>query len=141
MGLISLTYVSASAHVMSENELMDILEVSRKNNAPLNITGMLLYRNGYFIQALEGDEEAVMGLYDKIAHDPRHHHVLLVHKEEITERSFSDWSMGFRNLDQMDPSELEGYTDYLEQSFSSDFYTKNPSRAKTFLRLFKNNAI
>ena len=35
-----------------------------------------MYRDGFFIQALEGEEETVMSLYNKIKTDPRHRSVL-----------------------------------------------------------------
>lgn len=138
MTLIALTYVSAASHKMSDEELLDILEVSRENNRKHNITGMLLYRDHYFIQVLEGERSVVEPLYDKIAQDDRHHHVLLVGKDKIDERSFSDWTMGFRDLNKMDVSELDGYTDFLDQPFDMNNVTDTSSRAVAFLNLFRS---
>jgi hypothetical protein len=59
MGLVSLVYVSVARELMSDEDLKAILEVARRKNAERNITGMLLYRSGYFIQALEGEEADV----------------------------------------------------------------------------------
>lgn len=140
MALISLVYVSFAPHQMSADELRSILEVSRDNNAPRNITGMLLYRNGFFIQALEGEEEVVMPLYDKIQRDPRHDRVMTVYKGKITERTFKDWSMGFYNLDDVDFSKMPGYHDLSEKNFTTEYFSENPSRARDLLMTFKDQS-
>lgn len=142
MNLIALTYVSASTRLMSNDELLDILRVSKENNATLNITGMLLYRDGYFIQVLEGEETAVIKLYEKIQQDERHNNVLEVSRENISARSFADWSMGYTNLEDIeDPSSIGGYNEFLVQPFSIDFFQQSPSRATRLLQLFKDHAI
>lgn len=138
MGLVNLVYVSAAKHNMTDAELKAILDVSRENNKERNITGMLLYRNGYFIQALEGEEDDIDAIYGRIADDERHDHVLLISKEPISERSFGDWSMGFTNLNQVDPAELEGYNDFLERPFDPEFASENAGKAKRLLNSFKN---
>ncbi len=139
MSLVSLVYVSFESRTMSQQDILDILEVARKRNTEENITGMLLYRGGYFIQALEGNADAVNKLYDDIAKDARHRNVIMIYKNPITERSFSNWSMGFKNLDGVDPSTLEGYTDFLTQPITPEMLGDG-SRAKAFLELFKEEA-
>lgn len=138
MALITLTYVSVASRKMTHQDILDILEVSRENNSAHNITGMLLYRDNYFIQALEGDESDVMPLYRKIEQDDRHRHVLLVSTEQISERSFADWSMGFHRLDNEDVKNLDGYTDFLDQSFDINDVHDTSSRAVAFLNLFRS---
>ncbi len=141
MSLISLAYVSIETRPMSKQDIMDILNTARTHNAELNITGMLLYRDGYFIQALEGDEQDVIALYEKIAEDKRHQNMLTVHREEIEERSFGDWQMGFRNLDELEnPEDVQGYTDFLNADFSKEYFEDEPDRAHRLLRLFAEEA-
>ncbi len=41
--MIQLTYLSTPTRPMSNDDLMDILEKARLNNAGLGISGMLLY--------------------------------------------------------------------------------------------------
>jgi hypothetical protein len=67
-----IVYISAATYLMDENELKEILEVSRKNNQSSGITGLLLYHEGNFIQVLEGEKTAINALYDKITIDNRH---------------------------------------------------------------------
>jgi len=136
MGLISLVYVSFESHPMSDDELKEILTKAREVNRSKGVTGMLLYRDGFFIQVLEGEETTVQPLYEKIAKDPRHKNVLTVYINQIKQRTFSNWSMGFNKLTEGDMKHVEGYTDFLEQP-SIEFFTDKPDRATTLLSQFK----
>ncbi|MEM7030631.1 MAG: BLUF domain-containing protein, partial [Chloroflexota bacterium] len=99
--LISIVYVSTAVDLFSETELINLLEVSRKNNEAKSITGLLLYARGNFIQLIEGPEAAIDNLYEKICRDPRHHHLTLLGRQPIAERHFPYWSMGFRNANNL----------------------------------------
>lgn len=96
--MISTVYVSAARHPFTPAELDALLEQSRANNRRDGVSGMLLYRDGDFLQVLEGPEEAVRRTYERIARDPRHVGVIVLDESEITQRSFGDWSMGFRRV-------------------------------------------
>ena len=65
MSLYCLVYTSISNQKMSDDNLKDLLKKSRLKNEMLNITGMLLYLDPFFIQILEG-EEAIVNLISKI---------------------------------------------------------------------------
>jgi hypothetical protein len=140
MSLISLTYVSSESRPMTDQDLMDILNTARSFNPTKNITGMLLYRQGYFIQALEGEEEDVTALYGKIVQDERHTNILMVAKEPIESRSFGKWSMGFQDLDKLDPEFYEAHQDVLNTMLDDEGFTKAPSRAHKLLQLFVEEA-
>ena len=49
-----LVYVSAASWAMSNAELNEILDVSRRNNRQSGVTGMLLHLDRGFLQVLEG---------------------------------------------------------------------------------------
>lgn len=66
---------------------------ARSNNKKKNITGALLIHDDWFVQTLEGDEQAVQALYDHIAKDPRHSNVTLMETGNVPGRVFSRWSM------------------------------------------------
>ena len=55
---------------MSTEQLLELLKQCL--NPASGVTGMLLYGNGTFLQALEGDEKVVADLYGKIEKDSRH---------------------------------------------------------------------
>jgi hypothetical protein len=140
MGLISLVYVSFESRPMTSDDLKDILNTARSFNGDHQISGMLLYRSGYFIQALEGEEAEVRALYNKIAQDDRHRNVLMIHSGPIEQRAFGNWTMGFKNLDNLTPTDLPGFTDFLSQKMNPELLTNNVSRALAFLESFKEES-
>jgi hypothetical protein len=60
-------YLSSGIKIFSDEEINDLLKVSRNNNEKNGITGLLLYSDGNFMQILEGEKEAVENTYKKIA--------------------------------------------------------------------------
>ncbi|MGM1018870.1 MAG: BLUF domain-containing protein [Actinomycetota bacterium] len=109
--LLSIVYCSTATRPFSDEELADLLEQSRSNNDAQDVTGMLLYRGGEFIQILEGDKDAVEGLMSRIAEDPRHNDVRVLLEEPLHERRFADWTMGYQPMSTPDPAALDGYRD------------------------------
>ena len=134
--LTNLIYASSATRPMRDQDLVAILEKSHANNARLDITGMLLYRGGNFLQVLEGAESVVDERFNVIMQDSRHHQVTLLMKRPVPKRYFERWEMGFTNLDTLDTSTLPGYTPYLNEPFNSSRF-KDVSFAYTFLNLFK----
>ena len=89
-----LLYVSNTSRNVAAEELDAILAVSRINNAALDVTGLLLFIDGGFLQILEGEERTVRELYARIAVDRRHWEARLMLDCE-SPRAFTGWSMGF----------------------------------------------
>jgi hypothetical protein len=94
-GVYQLIYESSAARSFSEDEIKVLLDSSRRSNELKGITGILLYRQGQFTQVLEGEEQAVKMLYDKISRDPRHTRVKVRLEQFIPNRSFPNWSMAY----------------------------------------------
>ena len=93
----TLTYWSRATNPMGDDELLDLLRISRRNNARRGITGLLLYRDQYFLQVLEGPEREIESSIKTIEADPRHHSFRTLCRE-AGERKFGTWQMGFENL-------------------------------------------
>ncbi|MDD1617775.1 MAG: hypothetical protein CG439_2841 [Methylococcaceae bacterium NSP1-2] len=72
MSLHCLVYVSIATRKMSDNDLQTLLEKARKKNEGSAITGMLLYRDGFFAQVLEGELKDIEDLFAIISRDERH---------------------------------------------------------------------
>lgn len=102
-------YVSCETVSFSGEDLKKLLETSRKNNKQLNITGMLLYAEGNFIQVIEGEESAIKALYTKIKMDERHKAFSILLQGNIEKRSFAEWSMGFKIVSKEDFSSIAGF--------------------------------
>ncbi|MFK8113218.1 MAG: BLUF domain-containing protein [Rubripirellula sp.] len=109
--LIQLVYASAATVQFSEEDLEQLLEYARNNNASLNVTGILLFKDNTFFQVLEGHRGDVEALYDKIGLDKRHDNVLLLTTNEIEERNFGEWKMGFVH-DATVIDSLPGFVDF-----------------------------
>ena len=98
-----LLYVSNTVDELGLDDLDRVLTASRRNNAMMGITGLLLFIDGGFLQILEGEERAVRELYTRIASDPRHRNPRLMLDREIPSRAFAEWDMGFERPCMDDP--------------------------------------
>jgi hypothetical protein len=107
--MFQLVYASTATRAFTDGELFDMLGQFRERNTRLGITGLLLYKEGAFMQALEGDEATVCSLYDVIRGDERHRNVATLLAIPVPQRQFPDWSMGFRHLETDDVFSSEGY--------------------------------
>lgn len=107
-----LIYSSAAVAPFSERELTELLTIARVNNGRLGVTGMLLYHEGSFLQALEGDERVVDALFTKIGKDKRHHRVVILLRRALAQPQFDQWKMGFASTKGL-PEHLPGFSDYL----------------------------
>lgn len=113
-----------------------MLEQARVKNERLHITGMLLYKDGNFMQLLEGEEPVVRELYATITQDPRHFRLNVLSEETTESRLFPSWSMGFQDLESVDPAKVPGYTQFLNVPLTKESFSK-PSRGQEILLLFK----
>ena len=130
-----LIYVSYATEPFSQTQLEELLQNCIKNNAKQQITGMLLYVNGKFIQVLEGEQEVVESVYKKIQQDKRHHKVRVIVEGKIARRNFPNWSMSFKLLGTNDLKHLTGYQD-IEDYFESGEVSNSSHVALVFLKLF-----
>jgi hypothetical protein len=137
--LISLIYVSTATHLMSNAELLDILRVSRRKNEEKSVTGMLLYKGGNFMQALEGPEESVKEIFGKIQADSRHRGIILLSSEPIEKRQFADWKIAFVNLDDEAIRQESAYSEFLQDEFTAEKYRQAPQQAYIMLLSFREN--
>lgn len=89
-----LIYTSRAAPNLGDDDLSAILSTSRQWNSEHDITGVLVLVNGYFVQILEGESEAVYALVDKIRRDLRNSDLEVINVRNVAERAFGDWAMG-----------------------------------------------
>lgn len=134
-----IVYVSSAVTPFTRSELTELLEKSRVNNAALDISGMLLYKDGNFMQVLEGEESAVRTLCDKVGRDPRHRGVLVLLQGQLAERQFPEWSMGFRDLEAADVAAVPGYDEFLNTPLTDARFSSDPTRCQKLLNTFKRS--
>ncbi len=96
--LIALLYLSTARDTLTDQDLSDILKVSRIKNQQADISGILCSGGGHFIQVLEGPQREVLKSYLRILDDPRHKECLLVGITPLKDRIFTGWSMGYINV-------------------------------------------
>ena len=127
--LVQLVYLSSAQHLLSKDELLAILTVSRRNNTSNDISGLLLYHDGNFIQFLEGARPKVDELYARISADGRHRGVLHLLKRSIDRRDFPSWTMGFQDLTDREAAEIDGLNDMMLSLTTPTPIDPNMSRA------------
>lgn len=131
--LYRLVYVSSAAAEFGSEELHRLLAQARENNAALDVTGLLLYCDGTFLQLLEGPHDAVTRLYRTILEDRRHARCMVLEEGPTEARLFPDWRMGFRLLTADEVVGSEGFSDFLEEG--SDLARELARRPEQAVRL------
>jgi len=109
--LVRLMYASRAAAGLKHDALGAIMKKSTAENHKHGITGVLCFSGEVFLQVLEGGRLQVSALYNRITTDPRHHDVVLLSYEEISERSFAGWAMGQVNMNMLNPALLLKYSE------------------------------
>lgn len=107
--MFTTVYISSARTGFTAEDLAALLGECRTQNRRRGLTGMLLYNEGRFIQALEGPEFMVRATMERIADDPRHHDVEVLAEEEVKGRQFPSWSMGYRQIDDVESKTVPGY--------------------------------
>lgn len=129
-----LVYSSRASQSLQKEDLVAILEAARHKNQLHHITGMLVFANDEFLQVLEGEEEVIEKLFTTITEDPRNRDCRVLLDRAIEQRIFSDWSMGFREMEKADLTQRPGFIEF----FNPDMTPKaliNPTSAAQFLLL------
>lgn len=99
--LYQMFYTSEMTPGFSKSDLSRVLEVARRNNKALQLTGMLITHEGKFFQVLEGPKPNVEKCFALIARDKRHRGLAIVSKGYTKKRAFVEWRMAYH-----DPADL-----------------------------------
>ena len=93
MKLTSLTYTSLARLDLQTADLEDIHRTAREVNALEGITGLLVFNGTHFLQIIEGSEQAIEELVERLRKDSRHTGFEIRDRRKVEARSFPDWSM------------------------------------------------
>jgi hypothetical protein len=93
---------------MDEN-IVNILEISRNKNANNQLVGVLYYGHGHFFQCLEGSQKSIDQLYEKLLKDTRHTDLKILSNQTIDKLGFLGWEMKFATTDMEIRSFLKSY--------------------------------
>lgn len=95
-------YTSKATENMTSKDISDILLKARRNNQSMGITGALFYKDGMFLQILEGFDEIIDGLVATISEDNRHNDFKILFEGAKDNSDFTDWSMGEIPIDSIE---------------------------------------
>ncbi|MET1111040.1 MAG: BLUF domain-containing protein [Allosphingosinicella sp.] len=93
MRLKTLTYTSRARLDLADDDLGTIHQTARHLNALDGISGLLLFDGSRFLQIIEGAEDAIDNLVERLRMDPRHSAFEVRDERYVDRRSFADWSM------------------------------------------------
>lgn len=82
----SITYKSSATAEPSTGDLHALVSQARDRNRRLDITGMLLFENGSFLQTIEGPPPAIAAVWESIQRDSRHHHIEVLSEHMVAAR-------------------------------------------------------
>jgi hypothetical protein len=135
MNLRQIIYTSHSATLSSSDELLALLDQSRRANAAAGVTGLLLHADGSIMQVIEGDAAVIAALFERIKRDPRHSGIILICDEPIARRSYGDWSMAFREISPEEAAHLPGF-----RQKPHDVSARDRDVARNVMQTFLRNA-
>lgn len=96
--LSTLIYRSRLSPGCDAPALQQIVAKAQARNAALKITGILLFDGDYFLQVLEGPDEAVRRVYASICRDPRHYNLVELMRDYAPGRRFGNLGMELFDL-------------------------------------------
>lgn len=104
-----IVYLSRATRTYSVPEVTALGARAAARNGAAGVTGLLLYDEARFLQALEGGARAVLATMARIARDARHHSVDFLFHGAAEERQFGHWAMELRlaRTDEASPTFLE----------------------------------
>lgn len=134
--LIELVYSSTAVRHFSDEELADLLKKSVENNQKKDVTGLLLYSKGTFMQVLEGEADVVDELVAIIGADPRHRDIEMHLRTPAFEREFSKWHMGYRAISQSDVAALPNFAPFFKHGFNAAMLSEKPGMCFDIMKSF-----
>ena len=94
--MLRLVYKSIETVPFDAIALKRLLASSRLRNVEAGLTGILIYDEGTFLQALEGEASSLQTTFARIERDARHKDVTVLMREpDASKRMFGQWSMGY----------------------------------------------
>ena len=136
--IFRLTYLSKPTKPFTDADFDDIESKSVKANNERDVTGLLVVNEDRILQILEGREEAVRELYNKIEADSRHTVVKLVCAVEDEVRLLMTWNMVVRGLNGTPPDLLDQFSNVFDDLLHAESQSEI---AIDHIELFKEIAL
>ena len=122
-------YTSTAKGQPGELEFRHLLNQCHLNNQKQDITGLLLYYNGRFMQIIEGDKADIQALFKLICNDIRHQDVVVLEEGEQEGKNFPDWAMGFKAVSGEQNFSMPAFINLNENEliFNADSKSQHPA--------------
>ncbi|WP_058973567.1 diguanylate phosphodiesterase [Type-D symbiont of Plautia stali] len=131
--LTTLIYRSHISDDVPVKILPDMVSRASKLNETQDVTGILLFNGTHFFQILEGPDEGVQYVYQRICSDVRHHNIVELMQDHAPYRRFGNAGMELFDLREHDKdSVLQAVLD----KGTSLYQLTYDDRALQFLRTF-----
>ena len=137
--MIRITYLSQATPNFSSIDLIYLLEQCHLNNPKRGLTGLLIFGNDTFLQTIEGEENIVEVLIEKIAKDKRHIKFQILARQSIENRQYSDWAMGFEKLTEKTIAEVPKLKHFMLSDFNPEYLSSNVSVVESLLERHRSS--
>ena len=135
MQMAYMSFATLELKADPDREIAAILDEAIAENSRRGITGELIYRNGIFLQLLEGRKEEVELILGRILLDQtRHESLKVLLKQPMQERIFPDWSMAYVKLEN---AALDIVNSILPWQNLINASTNSPVPASAVLKIFE----
>jgi hypothetical protein len=96
-----LVYKSVATDLFDPGRIDDLCQQAFIFNNSKGITGLLIYHEKIFFQWIEGSENDIFLLYEKLKKDPRHQYLREILYTDSASRQFNGWGMKavYSNMD------------------------------------------
>lgn len=98
--MYQLIYISSATKSLARDEFSELVALSKSKNEAMGVTGVLMFKDGNFMQVLEGEQEVISKLYSTIQEDSRHTLVSIIQEGPISLREYPSWSSTYFNSEE-----------------------------------------
>ena len=88
-------YINSTAKLLPNDKLIEIFKYESEENKRNEITGFSIYNDGEFFHYIEGAKSNLEYKEARIKEGLLHRGVIELFSEQVEQRKFDDWHMGF----------------------------------------------
>ncbi|MBA0434260.1 BLUF domain-containing protein [Stenotrophomonas maltophilia] len=99
MSLHAIAYASEARADLQTTDLDRLLADATAFNRVAGVTGVLMFDGTRFLQYLEGPEDGIDSVFQRIVNARSHGQVKMLCRAPVLQRAFPRWSMGTRRIE------------------------------------------
>ena len=111
--LHALVYLSRALIQFDKINIELLAKTSARKNEQEQISGYLCFKDGLFLQYLEGKNSHLNNLYHRIEADKRHQIIQVIDLGEIARQKFQAWDMRYLDQQELKQFNLEDMLDWI----------------------------